>query len=277
MIIADYHVHSDFSSDSTTPMEQMIEQAIQLGLSRICFTDHMDYDYPKVGNHDFIFNLNNYKEKLNIMKELYGKQIEILTGIELGLQPHLAKQLLSLVNSNSFDFIIGSSHVVDHVDPYYPEFWGNRSKEEGIRRYFESIIENCKTFQGFHVYGHIDYIIRYVPSHLIKNGNSGIKADYNYMDYADLLDEILKTLISCGKGIELNTAGLKYGLGYPHPKIEVLRRYKELGGELITIGSDAHKSEHLCYDFQLVPDLLKGIGFHYYATFKQGSPVYEKL
>jgi len=104
-----------------------------------------------------------------------------------------------------------------------------------------------------------------------------VKAGYNYSDYADLLDVVLKTLISYGKGIELNTAGLKYGLGYPHPKAEVLKRYKELGGELITIGSDSHKTEHLCYDFNLVPDLLKDLGYHYYAAYVQGKPIYEKL
>ena len=271
MLTADYHVHSDFSSDSTAPMEQMVEQAIKLGLSKICFTDHMDYDYPKVDNYNFIFDPDAYLLKLEDMKKRYYKQIDILTGIELGLQPHLAGKLNHLLKSYPFDFVIGSSHVVDHKDPYFPEYWDNQTIEKGIYRYFESILENCKLFQGFHVYGHLDYIIRYVP------GQKEKKIDYAYSDYADLIDEVLKTIISFDKGIELNTSGLKYGLGYPHPKQEVLRRYKELGGELITIGSDAHRPEHLCYDFQLVPDLLKNLGFRYYATFVQGKPVYEKL
>ncbi len=271
MILADYHVHSDFSSDSKAPMEQMIERAIQFGLKKLCFTDHMDYDYPQVSNYNFVFDPEGYMKKLYELKERYYKQIEVLMGIELGLQPHLTDRLTSLVKSYPFDFAIGSSHVVNHVDPYYPEYWENRSHEEGIRLYFESIIQNCKMFQGFNVYGHLDYIIRYVPGH------SETKATYSYIDYADLLDEALKTIISYGKGIEINTAGFKYGLGFPHPKIEVIKRYKELGGELITIGSDAHKPEHLCYDFNLVPDLLKELGFHYYATFVQGKPIFEKL
>ncbi|MDF2941680.1 MAG: hypothetical protein K0S01_538 [Herbinix sp.] len=271
MIIADYHVHSDFSSDSKAPMEQMIEQAIRLGLKKLCFTDHMDIDYPQVNDHNFIFDVDVYGKKLLELKEHYHKQIELLMGIELGLQPHLTTQLSSLVNQYPFDFIIGSSHVVDHVDPYYPQYWENRTKKEGIQLYFESIIENCKSFQGFHIYGHLDYIIRYVP------GQSETKATYSYSDYAELLDEVLKTIISYGKGIEINTAGYKYGLGFAHPKPEVISRYKELGGELITIGSDAHKPEHLAYDFNLVPELLKGLGFRYYATFVQGKPIYEKL
>jgi histidinol-phosphatase (PHP family) len=272
MIIADYHVHSDFSGDSQTPMEQMIEQAIRLGLKRLCFTDHMDYDYPHQGAICFEFNPEEYTVKLRRLKEQYANQIELLTGIELGLKPNIMNAISKLMKNYSFDFVIGSTHVVEEYDPYFPEFWTNRSKEYGMAAYFQSIIENCKLYKDyFHVYGHLDYIIRYVPT------GDGKKADYSYEDYKDLLDELLLTLLSNGKGIELNTAGLKYGLGYAHPKAEILKRYRELGGELITIGSDAHKTEHLCYDFQLVPELLKSLGYSYYATFVEGKPIYEKL
>jgi histidinol-phosphatase (PHP family) len=253
-------------------MEQMIERAIQLGLKRLCFTDHMDYDYPHKGDISFVFDPEEYTKKLTEMKVKYHGKLEILTGIELGLQPQVMEEFNKLMQEYRFDFAIGSSHVLDYIDPYFPQFWENRTREEGIRAYFQSIIDNCKQFQKFfHIYGHLDYIIRYAPT------PEGTKSDYSYADYADLLDEVLKTILSCGKGIEVNTAGLKYGLGYPHPKKEVLKRYRELGGELITIGSDAHKPEHLCYDFQLVPELLKSLGYQYYATFVDGKPIYEKL
>ncbi len=272
MIIADYHVHSDFSGDSKAPMEQMIERAIELGLKKLCFTDHMDYDYPHVGEISFVFPPEEYVNKIGRLKKQYHKQIELLTGIELGLQPQVTQEITGLMNSYEFDFAIGSTHVVDYIDPYFPQFWENRTREEGIRRYFETIWDNCKLFKDhFCVYGHLDYIIRYVPS------IDGSKTDYRYEDYAELLDEVLRTILYCGKGIELNTAGLKYGIGYAHPKFEVLKRYRELGGEIITVGSDAHKPEHLCYDFHVVPELLKSAGFRYYTTFVQGKPVFEKL
>lgn len=273
MIIADSHVHSEFSSDSLTPMEQMINRAIQLGLKKLYFTDHMDYDYPPVSDLNFQFDPEAYTKKIEELKLKYEKQIELLLGIELGLQPHLTNRLNDLVNRYPFDFIIGSSHVVDHQDPYYPQYWENHTKKAGIHRYFETIIENCKAFQGFHSYGHLDYIIRYVPGQI----QTTVKEDYSYTEYADVLDEVLKTLIAYGKCLEINTAGFKYGLGYAHPKLEVIKRYKELGGELITIGSDAHKPEHLCYDFHRVPEMLTSIGYRYYTTFKQGKPVFEKL
>lgn len=272
MITADYHVHSNFSSDSKTPMELMIERAIKLGLKKLCFTDHMDYDYPPTSDYTFVFEIEQYKEKIHELKEKYQSTIDILTGIELGLQPHLSEKLAELVKSQSFDFIIGSSHLVDRDDPYYPEHWHNKRFEDVVRRYFTSIIENCKAFHGFHVYGHLDYIIRYVPK-----TDSIKKVTYSYADYSDVLDEVLHTIIYYGKGIEVNTSGYKYGLGVPHPNIEVIKRYKELGGEIITLGSDAHKPEHLCYEFHRAGELLKSIGYRYYATFVHGKPIYERL
>ena len=96
--------------------------------------------------------------------------------------------------------------------------------------YFESILENISAYDGFDVYGHIDYVVRYGPNR---------NREYSYGRYKDILDEILKKLISMGKGIELNTGGYHYGLGEPNPCTAVIRRYRELGGEIITIGADA--------------------------------------
>lgn len=271
LIEADCHMHSNFSNDSKASMEDMIESAIRHGMKEICFTDHMDYDYPIRDGYDFVFDVEEYRTKLKNMKERYQDRITILTGIELGLQPHLKDRITSLIKSYPFDFIIGSSHVVDHYDPYYPEYWADKTVEEGIRRYYETIIENCQAINDFHVYGHIDYIIRYIPKPLTENFH------YSYRDYLDLLEEALKIIISHGKGIEVNSSGYKYGLGRPHPDAEVLKLYRELGGELITIGSDAHAPEYLCYDFESVSELLKSLGYRYYAVFHQGKPVFQKL
>lgn len=296
MIIADYHVHSDFSSDSTAPMEQMIEMALRLGLKKLCFTDHMDIDYPhSADGYSFVFNLGEYTKKLEELKEQYKNRLEILIGIELGLQPHIPDKMKALTDSYPFDFVIGSSHVVNHIDPYYTAYWEGITEEEGVMRYFESIIDNCKVFQDFNVYGHIDYIVRYTPSMSVykkymmdqqsgkdaaatnRASNTPVYQEYSYEKYADILDVVLKTILSYQKGIEINTSGLKYGLGHIHPKTELLKRYKELGGELITIGSDAHKPEHLAYEFEQTAALLRSLGYRYYATFVKGKPVMEKL
>lgn len=271
MIKADLHVHSEFSSDGKAQMEEMISQGIRLGLETLCFTDHMDYDYPKTDEYTFEFKIEDYMNKLKTMKDKYGSQIEILTGVELGLQPHVIDRMDSLIKTYPFDFVIGSVHVVDSLDPYYPQYWEKITEEEGIIKCLNAIKESCESFQGFHVCGHIDYIFRYVPS------NKSQYKEYSYPYYAEVIDEILKTLLKHGKGIEVNTSGYKYGLGHPHPKTDVLKRYKELGGEIITIGSDAHLAEHLCHDFDLVSKLLKDLGYRYYTIFKDGKPTMEKI
>ena len=133
---------------------------------------------------------------------------------------------------------------------------------------FESILDNLHSGADFDVYGHIDYVVRYGPD---KNKY------YSYERYADIIDAILKEIISQGKGIELNTAGFKYGLGHPNPTEDVLKRYHELGGEIITVGADAHKPEHVAYDFDKVSNILKDAGFMYYTVFENRVPAFIKL
>ena len=267
MIICDSHNHTAFSADCDTPAEKMIEKAIALGLKYISMTDHMDLDFP-YPQLDFTFSVPEYFKKHEELREKYGNQITLLTGIELGLQPGIYDELKTLLKCWDFDFVIGSSHLVDRLDPYFPEYWSDKTETQGIIRYFETILENVAEFDDIDVYGHIDYIVRYGPT----------KAEnYSYQKYQEILDEILKTLISKNIGLELNTAGLKYGLGFAHPHMDILKRYKELGGEILTIGSDGHKPEHLAYDFEKVPAILEECGFKYYTLFKKRKPEFIKL
>lgn len=267
MIICDCHNHTGFSADCDATGESMIEKAIDLGLSYLCMTDHMDPDMNFPGL-DFTFSLPEYFAQHKEWKERYGDKITLLTGIELGLQPHIGEELKGVLAAGDFDFVIGSAHVCDRVDPYFPEYWEGKNEYEGTHRYFEYILETIGAFDDIDVYGHLDYIVRYAPT----------KAEnYSYQKYKEILDAILKTLISKNIGLELNTAGLKYGLGFAHPHTDILKRYRELGGEIITIGSDAHKPEHLAYDFHKVPATLKECGFEYYTMFRNRKPEFIKL
>ncbi|WP_092869945.1 histidinol-phosphatase HisJ family protein [Acetitomaculum ruminis] len=256
-MLSDYHLHSDFSADSQEKPENQILQGIKLGLKHMCFTDHVDYDYPL--DEIFEFDMEEYFNTLNALKEKYKDQIEVHIGVELGLQPHLQERYDRLLSSYPFDFVIGSSHVVKGFDPYYGEYYEGRTEYEAYHEYFEYVLENIMAFDNFDVYGHIDYVVRYGPN---KN------ADYSYEKYSDIIDRILQKLIEKGKGIELNTAGFKYGLGHPNPTEKIIEKYRELGGKIITIGSDGHKTEHLGYDFEKVPNILKTSGFNYYNVFK---------
>ena len=167
-----------------------------------------------------------------------------------------------------FDFIIGSTHVCSGKDPYYPDFYEGRTESEAYRAYFEDELKNVQMYDCFDSAGHLDYVVRYGPSR---------NRDYSYHAYADILDEILKTLISKEKAIECNTAGFKAGLGHPHPTEDVLRRYRELGGELLTLGSDAHQTEHLGYEFRKTGELLKSLGFRYYTIYRNRRPEFLPL
>ena len=267
MILWDTHMHTHHSGDSDASPEEMIEQAKKAGLSGICFTDHYDYDYPEDKNL-FLIDFDAYHKEMTALKEKYQGDFQVNYGIELGLQPHVAAHNKQLLEENRFDFVIGSSHCVDGIDIYYPKFFEGQREEAAYHRYFESILDNVRSDADFDVYGHIDYVVRYGPN---KN------TEYSYKKYSDVIDEIFRQLISRGKGIELNPAGLKYGLGHPHPTEAALKRYRELGGEILTLGSDAHKPEHIAYDFKKVPQLLHDAGFSYYTVFQKRKAVFYKI
>lgn len=221
-ILWDCHMHSSFSADSETPMEDMIQAAISRNLSGICFTEHFDPDYPADPDGlTFDLDIPAYHARLHHLKEKYSQDLQIHFGIEIGLQPHLARQFRQLLEDYPFDFVIGSSHVVHGQDPYYPEFYQGRKVTRCYMEYFESILENLSVFDQMDVYGHLDYIVRYGP---------GQNASYSYGRFQDILDEILKQLIRRHVGLELNTGGYHYGLGEPNPCSQVIRRYRELGG-----------------------------------------------
>lgn len=286
-ITADYHLHSSFSGDSDTPMEEMILRGIEMGLSRMCFTEHNDFDYPAADSgksneqtadgadasasiYDDIFELNpdSYLYDFLKLKEKYAERITLCFGVELGMQPHLAKRNAAFAKAHDYDFIIASSHICNGKDPYYPSFYEGRAQEEAYAEYFESILANLKSYSNFDVYGHLDYVVRYGP-----------KKDegYSYEVYRDIFDQILERLISMEKGIEINTAGLAKGMRDTNPCIGVVRRYRELGGEIITVGSDAHEPKQIAYAFDRAADILKDCGFRYYTTFEKRSPSFHKL
>lgn len=262
----DTHMHCMFSGDSDANPEDMILSAIKKGLSGICFTDHQDFDYQE-NPGEFDLDVDAYHARITQLQKKYSS-FPILWGIELGLQPHTVDKNRSLTQHYPFDVVIGSSHCVRNIDVYYPSFYEGRSEDEAYLDYFEYALENAKSDADFDVYGHLDYIVRYGP-----NRNTF----YSYEKYKDIIDEILRTLIQKGKGIELNTAGFKYELGHPNPTEDILKRYRQLGGEILTLGADAHKPEHVAYDFDKVPAILKDAGFEYFTVFKQRKPEFVKL
>lgn len=264
---ADFHMHTCFSADSEARVRDMIESAIDKGLATICFTDHEDKDYPQDGSF-VIESPDTYVAAMQRYQEEYKSQIDIRIGVEIGLQPHLAEYYHKFVNAYPFDFVIGSIHVVGGMDPYYGAFFEGKSDEEAYRETFYETVRCIELIEDFDVLGHIDYVVRY--------GKQKAK-DYSYGKFQKEIDDILKTLIAHGKGIELNTSGWKYGLPFCHPHPDVIRRYRELGGKIITIGADGHKPEHVAYEFCKVAPTLRQCGFTEYTEFKERKPYFKQL
>ncbi|HIW82519.1 MAG TPA: histidinol-phosphatase HisJ family protein [Candidatus Acetatifactor stercoripullorum] len=270
-ITSDFHLHSSFSGDSSTPMEEMILKGISLGLTEICFTEHNDFAYPAFPGGDgsqFLLNTDAYLYDLIRYREKYADKIKVLFGVELGLQPQLMRQDAVYAKSYDFDFIIGSSHLCHGRDPYFPSFFEGRTQEEAYLEYFESILENIKKHSNFDVYGHLDYVVRYGP-----NKDQG----YSYAGYREVLDQILEALIEGGKGLEVNTGGLKRGLSDLHPCTDILKRYRQLGGEIVTVGSDAHNAQSMAADFDRAGKVLLDCGFRYYTIFEKRTPEFRRI
>ncbi|RDY28206.1 histidinol-phosphatase HisJ family protein [Romboutsia weinsteinii] len=251
----DNHVHTHFSSDAKDHMEKVIKRAINIGVKHLTFTDHMEYR-----EDGFSLDLNEYIMQIHNYKELYKKEIEILAGIEVGYQSYIKDKIEESLNSIPLDFVLCSTHRVDKQRLIQSDFFKGLNKKEAYTKYFESIIKTTKEFKKFDVYGHLDYVIRY--------GNyEDNKIIYD--DYKDVLDTLLKTIIYSGKGIELNTSGYRYNLNSMHPNVEILQRYKELGGEVITLGSDSHRASDVCRDFDKSYEILDSLGFKYVCLFRE--------
>lgn len=277
MIQADMHMHTWFSTDSEACPRDMADEAVRKGLKTICFTDHFDKDDLEWGEEG-IFDVDAYFVEMQKLQEEYAGKLNIRIGIELGLRTYLKDYYEELTKKYPFDFVIGSVHNVPYkkdaegnilyTDPASEKLFTDRTDKEAYRLMMETTLENVRTSDCFQTLGHLDYVVRYGKSR---------EKEYSYTDYADIIDEILKLLIEKEKGLEVNSAGLKYGLPFAHPHPDVLKRYRELGGEIITIGADAHKPEHIAYDFAKAEEILKSCGFKYYTEFFEQKPVFKQL
>ena len=277
MIQADMHMHTWFSTDSEACPCDMADEAVRKGLKTICFTDHFDKDDLEWGEEG-IFDVDAYFVEMQKLQEEYAGKLNIRIGIELGLRTYLKDYYEELTKKYPFDFVIGSVHNVPYkkdaegnilyTDPAAEKLFTDRTDKEAYRLMMETTLENVRTSDCFQTLGHLDYVVRYGKSR---------EREYSYTDYADIIDEILKLLIEKEKGLEVNSAGLKYGLPFAHPHPDVLKRYHELGGEIITIGADAHKPEHIAYDFAKAEEILKSCGFKYYTEFFEQKPVFKQL
>lgn len=263
----DFHIHTNYSDDCSVEMESYIAPAVAKGLKGICFTDHIDIDYPNSTNK-FLYEYTPYLNELNRLKDKYKGKLDIFFGIEFGMQPHILDTDSSFFTEKSFDYIIGSIHTANKKELYGGDYLRGITEHEGISSYFKEMLYCVKNFKSYNNLGHLDAINRYVS----KESNA-----YNAERYIYYIEAILKAVIEAGKGIELNTSGKRYGLPDFHPELSIIKLYKKLGGEIITLGSDSHKTNTLAYGFAEAMDILVSCGFRYYTIYKNGKPEFIKL
>ena len=259
----DYHMHSRVSFDGHDTGEAMAKAALAAGLKEICFTDHLDYD-PLGKAECMTFDQALYNAEYDCL-EVPG--LKIRRGMEFGMTPDNVPQFRKDLQRRPFDFVLGSVHFAEDLDVYFEEYWSGKTVFQSERRYLETTLECVQKHEDFDVLAHLTYIV--------KSLSHPAPRPVPFAEHREIIDEILRVLAAKGKGLELNTSGMDRCGGFL-PTEDYFRRFKELGGEIITIGSDAHATNRVGqYSFE-VCEIFKDI-FGYVCTFENRKPVFHKL
>ncbi len=259
----DYHMHSTVSFDAKGTPEEMVRAALAAGLQEICFTDHIDHVLG-VKEQTMVFDPQQYQQAY---RDLTAPGIKIRRGVEFGLKEYNAPQLAQTLEEQPYDFVLGSVHLVDEMDIYFTPWWQGKTVAEAERRYLEQTLRCVEHHDGFDVLGHLTY--------LSKAAAHPAPKPIFYEDHRELVDAILLTLAKKGKGLELNTSG-RDRCGSFLPSLDYFRRFHELGGKIVTVGSDAHAPDRVG---QYTREAVRQLGdiFGYACTFENREPVFHKL
>lgn len=266
----DYHVHSLFSADSKMKLEDACEAAMKAGVKEIAFTEHIDYFYP---NCDLIFDFdyNEYAKEIELVQEKYMNQLTILKAVEVGIHPFKHEENRTFVTTNFFDFVIGSIHLADDKDLHNGDYFEGKNLDHAVEQYFLTINQYVKEFHDFNVLGHLTLIKRYL--HFVK----AHWKDVQWSKYYDIIEDTFKHLVETGRGIEINMSGFRYRIDCPLPDLPFLKLYKQTGGEIITVGTDAHSKHFVGQHLQLGYQLLHEAGFNYVTTFRERKPTFVPI
>ena len=259
----DYHMHSTVSYDGHSTPLRMAQAAVKAGLKEICVTEHMDYQ-RLIPREKTTFTQDAYRAAYD---DLEIPNLTIRHGVEMGLMPWNREEIEGDLKKYPYDFVIGSVHFIQDIDIYYPEFWQTHGASEGELLYFREILECVQTHDNFDVLGHLTYISK-VAAHPSPRLLPLEK-------YREMVAEIMKVLVAKGKGMEVNTSGVDR-CGDFLPGAEYLRLFKDLGGRIVTVGSDAHKYDRVG---QYTADACRMVSeiFGYVCTFEKREPIFHKL
>lgn len=249
--IVDFHVHTDNSYDGNHSATFICEKAEFNNLRAIAFTDHCEVDRCV---NDYAHEKAVFQTFFEIakVKSAFRGRFLVLNGIELG-QPNYAPEIAErILNSQKFDVVLGSIHNLRNgFDPYYSDSFTEEEVHKFLKEYFFEMKDMCE-WGNFDVLAHLTYPLRYFFA------KSGISVDLN--GYKNEIDEILSLIAKKDIALEINSAGLRQKLNKLQPETDIVKRFKELGGKLVSVGSDAHYAS----------DLAKGIPEAYKSAFDAG-------
>lgn len=254
----DTHTHSHHSPDGKTPMVAMIMAARSMGLTGITFTEHAEW-YPGDEAYGYL-DLDAYFAELDAARDRYGKTLMVLAGVELGNPHDFPDAVTAMLRQWPFDLVIGSVHWLDNMAGWEAPIFREYGIEGMYRRYFDELLRMVEV-ADFDVLGHLDLVRR--------DSWDLFQKVLDLAPYQGLIDKVLSRLIETGRGLEVNTSGLRKGLPSPVPGLAILRRYRELGGEILVIGSDGHRPEHVGYGFDVARELARAAGFTRVARFSR--------
>lgn len=241
-MLFDSHLHTEFSTDSQMKIEEAIEKAEELNIG-IVITEHMDINYPVPDN--FIFNPEEYfKEYPKYRSD------KVLLGIELGMQTNCVYESKALIEKYPFDYVLGSVHLVGGVDIYTDNYYIGRSKKETFDQYFRCMLDCLKSYNFIDSLAHIDYISRYAKYD---------DQELLYEDFSEYIDEVLKTAAQNNIALEINTRRFDNKESVKNVE-KIYKRFYELGGRIVTIGSDSHSKAQVGYKLDVAKNIADSCG-----------------
>lgn len=260
----DLHTHSNCSYDADDPPLAMMEAALARGIHTLGFTEHIDLDSAGITEGKAPADFSRCKREVEHF-DPERKGLTVLRGAEVSLQDSgTAARSRELLVGMELDYVIGSVHSVGGMGAYVPEFYSRGGKREVVRYYLEETAKLLGTCPYFQVLGHYDFVCKHAPWE---------DRALCYQDAPDAFDAIFEHLIAHGQALEINTSSWQerpWGL-------DVLTRYRELGGELLSAGSDAHSTRTLGNRIPEALELAKRAGFHYITRFRAGRPEQIKI
>ncbi len=261
----DYHIHSSFSFDCQMSLEQICERAIALGIPEICITDHVDFvpGDPSTG----YFQPEAYFAAIEACREKFGDRLTIRAGAEMGEPHRFPYESEILADEYPFDFILGSLHWVQDEMVLQREYFTHRSPQEAYIAYFTELHTMVRV-GGFDVLGHLDVVKRY---------GFDVYGTFDPQEFEEPIREVLRACVEVGIGLEVNTSTLRRPVHQPSPTLTVLKWYREMGGEIVTLGSDAHELAHIGYALADMVALLKAAGFTHVTSFADHQPYFVPL